>query len=198
MDDETADTLDGDEKPASFEDSVVGQELGPVVFEMSYADAILRGVLPPFHVVHYGLFLSSEERGRYDYLSKQIKELRAESGSRRGLALVRWCRSRAAAQNPGAAQFLALTGERKRLLYRISERNAAVEEIFAGPLLKARKPRLFFSTRALTRSWPFSRSFVPQGIRSLPNTVNSRIRCAPNPCDYSGRGWPESSYRPAR
>ncbi|MGO8749247.1 MAG: DEAD/DEAH box helicase [Thermoguttaceae bacterium] len=131
VDDETADTLDGDEKPASFEDSVVGQELGPVVFEMSYADAILRGVLPPFHVVHYGLSLSSEERGRYDYLSKQIKELRErlESGSRRGLALVRWCRSRAAAQNPGAAQFLALTGERKRLLYRISERNAAVEEI---------------------------------------------------------------------
>ena len=75
-DDETADRLDGDEKPASFENSVLGQELGPVVFEMSYADAISRGVLPPFQVVHYGLSLSSEERGRYDHLSKQIKDLR--------------------------------------------------------------------------------------------------------------------------
>ena len=89
VDDETADTLDGDEKPACFENTILGKELGPVVFEMSYADAISRGVLPPFQVVHYGLSLSSEERGRYDYLSKQIKELREslESGSRRGLAL---------------------------------------------------------------------------------------------------------------
>jgi superfamily II DNA or RNA helicase len=119
------------EEPASFEESVLGRELGPVVFEMTYADAIRRGVLPPFRIVHYGLSLGPRERERYDRLSREIKELRdeLETGSRRGLALVRWCRSRAGARNPRAVQFLALTAERKRLLYRIGERFQAVEAI---------------------------------------------------------------------
>jgi superfamily II DNA or RNA helicase len=121
------------EEPPSFEDSVLGQELGPVVFEMSYADAIRRGVLPPFRIVHYGLSLGPQERAKYDHLSREIKELREEleTANRRGLALVRWCRSRAGAQNPRAVQFLGLTSERKRLLYRIGERFQAVEAILS-------------------------------------------------------------------
>jgi len=112
----------------SFEETVLGQELGPVVFEMNYAEAVQRGVLPPFRIVHYGLSLDSKEREKYDSLSREIKELREdlETGNRRGLALIRWCRSRAGAQNPKAVQFLALTSERKRLLYRMSERSKAV------------------------------------------------------------------------
>jgi superfamily II DNA or RNA helicase len=114
-------------EPISFEGSVLGQELGPVVFEMNYAEAVQRGVLPPFRIVHYGLSLDSKEREKYDSLSREIKELREdlETGNRRGLALIRWCRSRAGAQNPKAVQFLALTSERKRLLYRMSERSKA-------------------------------------------------------------------------
>lgn len=117
--------------PTPFEETLLGQELGPVVFEMSYADAIRRGVLPPFRIVHYGLSLAPAERERYDRVSREIKELREEleTGTRRGLALVRWCRSRAGAQNLRAVRFLALTGERKRLLYRIAERFRAVEAV---------------------------------------------------------------------
>lgn len=124
-------TDEGGAEPASFEDTVLGQELGPVVFEMNYAEAIRLGVLPPFRIAHYGLSLAQPERERYERLSREIKELRdeLETGTRRGLALVRWCRSRAGSQNPRAAQFLALTGERKRLLYRIGERFQAVEAI---------------------------------------------------------------------
>jgi superfamily II DNA or RNA helicase len=120
-----------DDDLPTFEESVLGQELGPVVFELTYADAIRRSVLPPFRIVHYGLSLTPKERVRYDHVSREIKELRdvLESGSRRGLALIRWCRSRAAAQNPKAAQLLALTAERKRLLYRMEARAAAVLEI---------------------------------------------------------------------
>jgi superfamily II DNA or RNA helicase len=114
--------------PTPFADSVLGQELGPVVFEMNYAEAIQRGVLPSFRIVHFGLSLSSKEREKYERLSREIKELRdeLETGTRRGLALIRWCRSRAGAQNPKAVQFLSLTSERKRLLYRMGERFEAV------------------------------------------------------------------------
>jgi superfamily II DNA or RNA helicase len=118
----------GQDEPTPFEESVLGQELGPVVFEMNYAEAIRRGVLPPFRIVHYGLSLGPQEREKYDGLSREIKDLRdeLETGTRRGLALIRWCRSRAGQQNPRAVQLLALTSERKRLLYRIGERFQAV------------------------------------------------------------------------
>jgi superfamily II DNA or RNA helicase len=119
-----------DEAPP-FEESLLGQELGPVVFEMNYAEAIRRGVLPPFRIVHYGLSLGPKERERYDGLSRQIKDLRQEleTANRRGLALIRWCRSAAGAKNPKAVQLLSLTSERKRLLYRMGERFRAVLEI---------------------------------------------------------------------
>lgn len=135
-DDPTPETED-DEPPATqdeaplFEDSLLGQALGPVVFEMNYAEAIRRGVLPPFRIMHYGLSLKSKERERYEVLSRQIKDLRQEleTPKRRGLALIRWCRSSAGAKNPKAIQFLSLTSERKRLLYRMDERFCAVLEI---------------------------------------------------------------------
>ena len=119
-----------DEAPL-FEESVLGQELGPVVFEMDYAEAIRRGVLPPFQIVHYGLSLGPKEREQYEGLSRQIKDLRQEleTANRRGLALFRWCRSSAGAKNSKAVQFLSLTSERKRLLYRMDERCQAVLEI---------------------------------------------------------------------
>jgi superfamily II DNA or RNA helicase len=119
------------EEALPFEESILGQELGPVVFEMNYAEAIRRGVLPPFRIVHYGLSLGPKERERYDGLSRQIKDLRQEleTPNRRGLALLRWCRSSAGASNPNAVQLLSLTSERKRLLYRMDERFRAVLEI---------------------------------------------------------------------
>jgi hypothetical protein len=43
--------------PSAFDESVLGRELGPVIFELNYADAIDLGVLPPFRIVHYGLTL---------------------------------------------------------------------------------------------------------------------------------------------
>jgi superfamily II DNA or RNA helicase len=123
-----SDETGGDDEPAPFEETVLGQQLGSVVFEMNYADAIRRGVLPPFRIVHYGLSLVPKEREKYEGLSREIKDLRneLETGSRRGLALIRWCRSQAGSKNPKAVQLLSMTSERKRLLYRMEERSAAV------------------------------------------------------------------------
>jgi len=114
-----------------FEDSIVGRELGDVIFELNYARAIQSGVLPPFRIVHYGLSLLPPERERYERVSREIKDLRSEleTTNRRGLGLIRWCRSRAAANNPKASRLIALTSERKRLLYRIKERSTAVLRI---------------------------------------------------------------------
>lgn len=129
--DDEGPAADDDAGAPAFEDSIIGRELGNIIFDLNYAEAIRLGVLPPFRIVHYGLSLRSREALDYERISREIKELRAEleTGTRRGLALIRWCRSGAAANNPKAARFVSLTGERKRLLYRMRERRAAVREI---------------------------------------------------------------------
>jgi len=121
---------DDDVAPA-FEETVLGRELGPVIFEMSYAEAIARGVLPPFKIIHYGLSLRPDEEQKYERMSREIGDLRSslERHGRRGLELIRWCRSKGAAGNAQASRLLGLTAERKRLLYGMSERLAAVSKI---------------------------------------------------------------------
>jgi superfamily II DNA or RNA helicase len=117
----------------SFEETVLGRELGPVIFEMNYAEAIHLGVLPPFQIVHYGLSLQPRERESYDKISREISDLKSEleAHGRHGVDLLRWCRSKAAAGNPKAARLVGLISKRKRLLYRMSERSAAVVSILA-------------------------------------------------------------------
>lgn len=117
--------------PVEFENTVLGQELGPVIFELNYAEAIALGVLPPFGIVHYGLSLKPHETVQYERVSREIKDLRKEleRPGRQGLGLIRWCRSRAASSNPAAARLIGLTGERKRLLFRMEERANAVMRI---------------------------------------------------------------------
>jgi superfamily II DNA or RNA helicase len=116
-----------------FDESVLGKELGPVIFELSYADAIKLGVLPPFRIMHYGLKLLAPECAHYERISREITTLRQdlERPGRRGLGLIRWCRSKAAANNPSAARLLALSAQRKRLLFRMAERTRATKKILS-------------------------------------------------------------------
>lgn len=130
--DEIGDIFDGAHAlPQEFEETVLGRELGPVIFELNYADAIRLGVLPPFGICHYGLSLKPNESVRYERISREIKDLRKEleRPGRKGLALIKWCRSRAAMKNPAAGRLIGLTSERKRLLYRMEERANAVLRI---------------------------------------------------------------------
>jgi superfamily II DNA or RNA helicase len=115
----------------TFDESVIGKELGPVIYELNYAEAIRLGVLPPFRIIHYGLSLLPSERTSYEKASREITTLRQdlERPGRRGLGLIRWCRSGAAANNPAAARLLALTSQRKRLVFRMAQRTSATVRI---------------------------------------------------------------------
>ena len=114
--------------PVEFENTVIGQELGPVIFELNYSEAIQLGVLPPFQISHYGLSLKPHESVNYERVSREIKDLRQEleRPGRRGLGLIRWCRSAAGMSNPAAGRLVGLTSERKRLLFRMEARAEAV------------------------------------------------------------------------
>lgn len=122
----------------AFDDTAIGRELGPVIFELNYADAINLGVLPPFSIIHYGLSLLPPERANYDRTSREITALRQEleRPGRKGLGLIRWCRSSAAANNPAAARLLALAAQRKRLLFRMMQRTSATVSILRDAFLE--------------------------------------------------------------
>lgn len=122
-------------------------ELGGIVFEMSFADAIRDDILPPFRIDHYGLSLSAVEAQRYQALTKSLndarRELTAMSPAARkaggGDGLLAWARrvsSRPSGNLAGvAARYVNDTTRRKQLLYRAKGRTdaalALVREAFA-------------------------------------------------------------------
>jgi superfamily II DNA or RNA helicase len=114
-----------------FESTVIGQELGKVVFELNYAEAIEQGILPPFRIIHYGLPLSELESQEYKRLSREISDLQGDlqTRNRKGLGLIRWCKSQASRGDKRAARYISLLGDRKRLLYKTESRSAAVVQI---------------------------------------------------------------------
>jgi superfamily II DNA or RNA helicase len=116
--------------------SVLEREIGPIVYEMTYAEAIKAGVLAPFGIEHYALSLSATERAKYTAISQEITDLRREleTRSRRGLALIRWCRSAAGSKNPKARRLIGLIGDRKRLLYTSEQRFKAVDRLIHDAL----------------------------------------------------------------
>jgi superfamily II DNA or RNA helicase len=116
--------------------SVLEREIGPIVYEMTYAEAISAGVLAPFVIEHYALSLNATERSKYTAISQEITDLRREleTGSRRGLALIRWCRSASGAKNPKARRLIGLISERKRLLYTSEQRFKAVDRLIHDAL----------------------------------------------------------------
>ncbi|HEV2548663.1 MAG TPA: DEAD/DEAH box helicase [Stellaceae bacterium] len=125
-------------------DEVLFSEIGPVVFEMNYAEAIRESVLAPFVIEHYGLSLSADERHRYEKLSREITDLRRdlETRTRRGIALVKWCRSARGRSDPRARRFISLTQDRKLLLYRAEARIRAVRELIERAFKEGEKPRI--------------------------------------------------------
>jgi superfamily II DNA or RNA helicase len=131
---------------SEYDLSLLGRELGPIVYEMTLKEAFEKGILPKFELRHFALPLASKERQKYDSLSRTIQELRDKlKDAGRDLhyanenALFSWCQGLAKKESPLgdlARQFIGKTGERKRLLYRAKARSNAVIKILKNELKK--------------------------------------------------------------
>lgn len=137
----------------SFDESILGKELGPIIYELNFSAAIDRGILPKFEICHYGLPLAQAEAAEYNRLSREITELReslqrgSKSASKlNGGALVGWARKVAVNQKSkfasSAAQYVQKTTSRKLMLYHAKARRSAViqllkNELTQNPLAKA-------------------------------------------------------------
>jgi superfamily II DNA or RNA helicase len=128
--------------------------LGGIVYEMTFAEAIRAGVLPPFEVQHFGLPLDASEARRYQALTRSINEARREllasSASARktggGDQLLSWARSvsaRSASRLSGlAAQFVNDVTRRKQLLYRAASRIAVTRTLVRQAIVGRRDARV--------------------------------------------------------
>jgi superfamily II DNA or RNA helicase len=129
-------------KLVEYSESLLAKEVGPIIYELNFADAVRRGILPPFEIRHYGLPLTERERGEYERLSRSIKEVRTElrrkvkgASIATGTAFAAWCRKQAARGQDETARLASVyiqdTARRKALLYHTEGRRVAMRALLA-------------------------------------------------------------------
>lgn len=124
--------LDEQGEPIAYDDHVLGQQLGEVVFSFDLRRAREMGWLPEYAIHHHGIALDPDERREYDRLSRQVDDLAdrlrslgKEPGQARRLA------GRKDALGTTAASYVAATAKRKDLLYRARERRRVTAVVLA-------------------------------------------------------------------
>lgn len=129
----------------AYERSVVGQALGPIIYDFTIKQSLEAGLLTPFAVWHIGLSLSPTEASEHARLSREIADLRKllqirHRRSRITQSFLAWCQtqaSRGGPLSPEAERFIGLSNRRKRLLYRAKSRS----DIVLGILSEAAEDR---------------------------------------------------------
>ena len=149
---------DSDERDVDSEDDasgsyeitdVIQEELGSVVYELTFARAVEEGIIPKFELVNYAVDLAPPERSRYDRISREIQDLEREikhsreflTMSRRGrggndFRLIRSLASgnRSSGIQAKAARYDRLVSDRKRLLYASRNRNDCLISVLENEL----------------------------------------------------------------
>ena len=126
------------EENAGYDESLLGQELGPIIYDFTLAQALELGVIPPFSIQHYGLQLNANERSRYDQLSRAISDTQSElrplapAGKSSGPAFFKWLHSTAGRRSDVgglAARFVSDISRRQGLIQGAQVRGEAVEAL---------------------------------------------------------------------
>lgn len=121
--------------------SVIGEALGPIIYELTFEEALKEGIIPPFELVHCAIDLTARERKTYDKLSRELTDVRKKlqaspqfqggaSGSTRHFGLIKsLARKDRSEVGKLAARYEALVSQRKELLYRAENRGHCFEDI---------------------------------------------------------------------
>jgi superfamily II DNA or RNA helicase len=158
------------------ETDVLWAELGEIVFEMTFADAIRDGILPPFRLDHYGLPLNSREAQRYQSLTRSINEARKElakspaarkAGGDALIAVARRISSGKSGLSAVAARFVNDTTRRKQLLYHTQARTAAALELVRGELEARPDARIILFHESIDDVVGLYEGFVRSGIPAV-------------------------------
>jgi superfamily II DNA or RNA helicase len=134
--DAVIETLSEDEIP-----DVVQTELGGIIYELSFGEALKEGIIPPFELIHCAVRLTPKERAEYDKFTREMDKVRDELKSHpeflkrsgRGgneFQLIKWIAKGGKGHlSKLAARYEFLTSRRKELLYRAENRKACFRDI---------------------------------------------------------------------
>lgn len=181
-----------------YNESFLGQQLGPIIFHMTVEDAFARGILPPYEIRHYGLPLILEERQRYERLTRSIQDTRQELS---GIALSRgvssdgsfnrWCR--AVAQKGDelgrlARRYIADVARRKALLYQANARREAVIKLLERELAENPEARAILFHESIEEAMALWRALVARGLPAVPENSQLSNTIRENSLDLFRRG----------
>lgn len=137
-----------DGEPLEYDDQVVGRLLGPLVFRFGLKDAREIGWLPDFEVHHHGITLLPAERSKYEAVSRQVTsaadDLRSAGADS---SMARQLQRRNDEVGAAARAYVALTSERKDLLYRASDRQRVASRIIEQVITDRSRKVLLFHER---------------------------------------------------
>lgn len=122
----------------SYNSSLLGKELGPIIYELTVHQALEQGILPEFEVHHIGLPLMPSELQEYEQLTRRLSAVSdklREVGHRHGFhdSSITYRASSLSERKDElgllATEYLFLTSRRKHLLYNAQSRMNAVSDI---------------------------------------------------------------------
>ncbi|PKK89038.1 MAG: hypothetical protein CVV64_16255 [Candidatus Wallbacteria bacterium HGW-Wallbacteria-1] len=121
-----------------YDESHLGRELGKIIHELTYADALALNIIPPFTIEHYGILMSLKERGTYDSLTRYIRNLKKELEycAPRNMDFWVWIRkeSKKDKGNSAAQKLEKNLSKRKGLLYSLPGRSKALKALIDNEL----------------------------------------------------------------
>lgn len=180
--------VDSGEMPSdvAYEHGVVGQALGPIIYDFTLKQSLAAGLLTPFEVWHIGLPLAPEESAEHARLSLEIADLRKNlqvrhSKSRSKQGFLAWCQTQASRGGSSAAEaerFIGLANRRKRLLYCAKSRSEITLDILSEAMIDVESRAIVFHESieqiekyfigALDRGLPsvLEHSQLPDSLRS--------------------------------
>ena len=127
----------------------VQAELGPVIYELTFARAVEEGIIPRFDIINYAVDFVPHERARYDRISREMQDLDREirhsqeflnmRRRRQSFSDFRVIRSLAergknAAIRSKAARYDRLVSDRRRLLYSAQNREICLLSVLEKEL----------------------------------------------------------------
>jgi superfamily II DNA or RNA helicase len=115
--------VDENGDPIEYDEHLLGQRLGEVVFRFGLNQAMAGGWLPAYEIHHHGVELHPGERRRYDKLTREVDDA-ADQLRDLGVLTSQARRVARRSDESGAAAraYVAATSRRKDLLYRGNER----------------------------------------------------------------------------
>lgn len=170
-------------KEQAYNESLLGQQLGPIVYQLTVEEAFKRGILPPYEIAHYGLPLTADERQRYERLTRSIHDARQELS---GFALAqgissdgvfnRWCR--AVAQKGDelgrlASRYIGDVARRKSLLYGAEARREAVITLLKQELKENADARAILFHESIDEAMVLWHALVRAELPAVPE--NSQL-----------------------